>query len=358
MKSEYLLRIKAIQDYLRANKPKAFLVMTPANRYYLSGFAGTEGSILITSRSANLFVDGRYTLRAKRESALPVRDIDSLGTVLARYRAHMVAIESEIRLKDLRKLRSRYEGLRWKETSNVVEDMRHQKNRAELRLIRKGAAYIDDAFYYVCKLVAQNKVITEIELALEIERYGRENGAHAAAFEPIVAWGRNAALPHHANSSQKIGNNNFLLLDFGFTIEGYQSDFTRTLFIGNPSSRQRELYESVLTAQQRAIEAVRIGRKASDIDEAARSYLVRSGYGDYFTHNTGHGVGIEIHELPTLSPQSKERMLVNSVVTIEPGVYLPNKFGVRIEDMVLVGKQPRVFSHVPKNWEAMVIEKK
>lgn len=269
----------------------------------------------------------------------------------------MIAVEDRIKLRDLQALKREGKGIRWKETRNVIEAVRQQKDASELRFISKGSALIDDAFQFARKLIRHKSVLTEIELAQEIETYGKKNGAQAVPFETIVAWGRNASAPHHASSSRKIGTDNFLLLDFGFTVGGYQSDFTRTLFIGKPSAWQRELYETVLDAQQSAINAVMINAKASFVDKVARDHLSQHGYGDYFTHTTGHGVGIEIHELPTLSPKSKDLLTENSIVTVEPGVYLPNKCGVRIEDMVLVGEQPKKFSRVSKEWETIVVAK-
>jgi Xaa-Pro aminopeptidase len=236
--------------------------------------------------------------------------------------------------------------------------LRAPKSSQELRSLQKGSRLIDQAFGYIGN-VLRTKIaqgITEHEIARLIENFGRERGATGVPFEPIVAWGKNSAIPHHASSAQKIGPNNFLLLDFGFTIDGYQSDFTRTLFVGRPSARQREVYEVVLEAQRRALRSVADDVSAAVVDQAARGYISERGYGDFFTHNTGHGVGLEIHEGPNLSPTSTDVLRRNSVVTVEPGVYLPGKYGVRIEDMVLVGKHPRVFSAIDTSLAAMLFE--
>jgi len=357
MKAVYERRVKMVRDFLRANKLRAFLVMTEANRFYMSGFFGSAGSVLITSRKAQLFVDGRYTLMAKRDSALPVLDISELPSKIVKGRPGTVAVEDQISLRDLKQLKKVHKGLKWKEAGGVLEQMREQKNRAELKNIKTGSDLIDRAFYMIKEIVRQCGDLTELAIAQAIEKFGRENGALRVAFEPIVAWGKNSAMPHHKSSTQKIGNNNFLLLDFGFTFGGYQSDFTRTLFIGRPSSWQRDIYESVLEAQVRAVDKVRIGERASIIDATARTSLKNNSYSKFYTHNTGHGVGLQIHESPNLAMDSMDKLVENSVVTVEPGVYLPNKGGVRIEDMVLVAKRPKVFSKVPKNWEEMVVSK-
>ena len=206
--------------------------------------------------------------------------------------------------------------------------------------------------------------VTEIELAYELEKYGKKNGAEALAFEPIVAFGKNAAAPHHLSSGQKIGSstgsgrsrNNFLLLDFGMKIAGYHTDFTRTLFLGRPNKKQEAVYNIVLRAQQRMIAQARAGVPAKLVDSAGRDYIAQMGYGDNYTHNGGHGVGLEIHEPPNFSPKSEDVLQENMVVTAEPGIYLEGEFGVRIEDMVRVtSRGPQVLSKIGKRFKEMII---
>lgn len=176
------------------------------------------------------------------------------------------------------------------------------------------------------------------------------------AFPPIVSFGKNASEIHHSPTRKKLGKNNFLMLDYGVKVSGYCSDFTRTLFIGKPSKFQRKIYNIVLKAQLAAIRKIKIGSNAKTIDRAARSLIANSGYGKYYTHGTGHGVGKKIHEAPSFKPNSEDRVPNNRVVTAEPGIYLPHKFGVRIEDMIRVAKKPKIFSAVPKDLESMIVK--
>lgn len=356
MRTVRLKRIRALQAAMRRQKLQALLVMCRENYFYLSGFTGSRGSLLVTRRGALLYVDGRYTLQARQESVVPVSGIDRLARALARHQSKIVGVEDTTSLREMRELKRRHRGARWRPVRDAVEKLRSQKDRAELQAIRAGSRLIDAAWYVLRKVIASKKAVTEIELAELLARYGREHGAQGLAFEPVIAWGPHAAAPHHAPSAQKIGRDNFLLLDFGFTVDGYQSDFTRTLFIGRPTARQRELYEAVRAAQQRALAAVHVGARASAVDRAARGYLAERGLAGQFTHNSGHGVGLEIHEVPTLGPDEPSRLPENAVVTVEPGVYMPGSCGIRIEDMVLVRQRPQVYSTIAKYWTAMVID--
>ncbi len=199
--------------------------------------------------------------------------------------------------------------------------------------------------------------MTEASIALEIERMAKKLGADALAFDPIVAWGENAAAPHHLSGKTRIGRNNFLLLDFGVKIGDYHSDFTRTLFVGKKPNRKQEIvYNTVLEAQERAIAKVHVGQKASGVDAAARELIASRKFGKYFTHNTGHGVGLEIHELPNFAKDSEDILKTGMIVTVEPGIYIEKWGGVRIEDMVVVGKSGgNALSKIPKDLQAMII---
>ncbi len=349
-------RINEIQNYLIENKLDAFLVLTKLNRQYLSGFTGSSGVLAITKNSAVLFVDDRYFLRAKKETKLPVKKLEQYSHILKNMRIRKVAVEDRLSLREFRSLKKQLKRISWKVTSNLVEDLRAQKSKDELLAIEKGSKIIDRVFEKVKGLVRQKKGITEAEIAYQIERYGKSLGAEGLAFDPIVAFGPNACSPHHFSSNAKIGRNNFLLLDFGFKVHGYHSDFTRTLFLGKPNARQVKVYETVLHSQLQAIEKVKLDVKASLVDKVARSYIIRTGFGKNFTHNSGHGVGLEIHEQPNFSPKSEDILKPNMVVTVEPGIYLPGKFGVRIEDMVVVGKKPRILSRIRKDFASMIIK--
>lgn len=180
-------------------------------------------------------------------------------------------------------------------------------------------------------------------------------GAEGMAFPPIVSFGPSSAEIHHSPSRKVIGKNNFLMLDYGVKINGYCSDFTRTLFLGHPKKFQTKIYQIVLDAQTKALNKVKIGASCQHIDSVARKVISKAGYGKYFIHSTGHGVGRKIHESPKFSAKSDEILRQNLIMTVEPGIYLPKKFGVRIEDMIYISGKPRILSKVPKKFSDMII---
>ncbi|MBI4049831.1 MAG: aminopeptidase P family protein [Candidatus Doudnabacteria bacterium] len=365
---DYLPRVKKLQSYLRENALDAFLVLTKVNRQYLSGFTGSAGALLIRKNKVGLYVDDRYTIRARRESKLPIKPLTRLRADLSRKGRGKTGIEDKIMLREFLKIQKITRRL--EVTSNVIENIRAVKSKEELRHIAKGSRIIDEIFRRVKRLAKPG--ITEAAVSLEIGRLAKKLGGDGLAFDPIVAFGANAASPHQFSENRKIGKNNFLLLDFGVLVKGYHSDFTRTLFIGKPNRKQEKIYHTVLEAQLRAIEATatpsqpppREGEKkegvivvkAKDIDSVARRFIGNAGFGKYFTHNTGHGVGLEIHELPNFSPDSTDILQKDMVVTVEPGIYLPQSGGVRIEDMVIVGEKPRVLSEIHKDLKSMVVD--
>ncbi len=320
----------------------------------------------MTSKKAELFVDERYLIRARRESALAVHSTEILLRLRRIRMTKKVGIEDRISLREFAKLKKDYKGIKWVVTHDVVENLRAVKSAEEIKCITKAQKIVDEVFRHIAGLLKKStpslsppshggEKLTEAAISLEMERYAKKLGADGMAFEPIVAWGPNAAAPHHLSGSRKIKNNNFLLLDFGVLLNGYHSDFTRTLFVGKPNKKQEKVYNTVLEAQQRAIREIKAGTKASHIDNAARRFIGSQGFGRYFTHNTGHGVGLEIHELPNFAPNSEDLLRQNMIATVEPGIYIENWGGVRIEDMVLVGETPKVLSKAPKDLPSMII---
>ncbi len=357
--------IKNIQGYLDEHSLDAFLVLTKLNRQYVSGFTGSMGAVLVTKRGAELYVDDRYTIRAKRQSPLLVKSIKKLSTSpglrppspgLGRgWGRGRIGIEDKISLKEFSRLKKDFKSVKWEVTSNVIENLRAVKTPQEIKYIRKAQAILDKIFVTVKKMSLPG--MTELALSQKMRDWAVRFGAGGMAFESIVAFGPNAAAPHHLSSMQKIKRGNFLLLDFGVLVDGYHSDFTRTFFIGTPTRRQETVYNTVLEAQQRGIEKATAGNPAVLIDEAARGHIKRAGFGKYFTHNTGHGVGLEIHELPNFSATSEDILRPNMVVTVEPGIYIENWGGVRIEDMVLVKNLGNeVLPKPPKDFKSMIIK--
>lgn len=361
MPNSFGKRIKLLQFGLDGRRLDGFLVLTKLNRQYVSGFTGSAGVVLVGKSGASLYVDDRYLIRAKRESGLRVLPLSTLATSPA-LRASSprqgrkimkIAIEDRITLRELKWLRKLAKA-QFVPTRDVIENLRAVKTDAEINSIKKAQRIVDEIFRQIKKFVKVGQ--TEAAVALEMERLAKKLGAQGMAFDSIVAFAGNAAAPHHLSGNRKIGNRNYLLLDFGVLINGYHSDFTRTLFIGRPSKKQELIYNTVREAQERTIAKIVPGEKAALIDQAARGHIQRAGFGKQFTHNTGHGVGLEIHELPNFSPTSEDVLRASMVVTVEPGIYIDNWGGVRIEDMVLVGRGgPVVLSKSPRDLKSMII---
>ncbi|MBX4186983.1 MAG: M24 family metallopeptidase [Candidatus Doudnabacteria bacterium] len=228
----------------------------------------------------------------------------------------------------------------------------------KLRAISHGSLIIDKIFFQIVELIhaRQKSGLTEIQVANFIRRESKNLGGQGMAFPPIVSFGSSSSEIHHKPSNKKIGKNNFLMLDYGVKISGYCSDFTRTLFLGQPTKLHENIYNLVLASQITAIEKVSVGRAADEIDFAARHVINQAGFGKYFNHGTGHGVGKKIHESPSFKFSSADVVKTDDVVTVEPGIYLPKKFGVRIEDMILVSRLPKIFSKVPKDFGNMIVK--
>ncbi|OGE80436.1 MAG: hypothetical protein A2660_03110 [Candidatus Doudnabacteria bacterium RIFCSPHIGHO2_01_FULL_45_18] len=225
----------------------------------------------------------------------------------------------------------------------------------KIRAISHGSLIIDKIFWEIRSLIEQRQALTEIKIANRIKTLAKKLGASGMAFPPIVSFGSSASEIHHKPTKRRIGKNNFLMLDYGVKVQGFCSDFTRTLFLGQPTKFQEKIYNIVLKSQLATIKKITIGTQSDEIDFTARHLINQAGLGKYFIHGTGHGVGRKIHESPSFKTNTNDIVAKDDVVTVEPGIYLPNKFGVRIEDMVLVSDQPKVFSKIPKDFRNMII---
>jgi Xaa-Pro aminopeptidase len=314
---------------------------------YLSGFTGSSAALAVTRRAARLFTDGRYTAQAAQEvSAAQVEIVSSSPTVAA---VQWLAAQSGVSnagfdpghttVAQLTRLKAELpSALRRKFlvelAGPLVEPLRLVKDEDELKIMGEAAAMGCRLFDHILGFIQPG--VAEFEIAAELEHQARRLGAEGMSFETIVAAGARSALPHGRATAAPLPRKGFLTMDFGVILKGYCSDMTRTVYIGSPKARERETYATVLEAQETAISAVSAGANCGEVDEAARGVLRRAGLADAFTHSTGHGVGLEIHEAPRLGAGQKTRLLAGMVVTIEPGVYLEGQFGIRIEDMVAV----------------------
>ncbi len=301
----------------------------------------------MTSRAARLFTDGRYTTQAAEEvqaakveigsgsaavnavqwlAAQPgvtVAGFDPAWTTVAELARWKEALPSRLRRSFLTAL-----------PASMVEQLRRVKDEDELSIMIEAALMGCNLFEHILGVIRPG--LREIEVAAELEHRARLLGAEAMSFETIVASGVRSALPHGRASTALLPRKGFLTLDFGVILKGYCSDMTRTVHLGKPGRHERDTYNSVLEAQQAGVAAVSSGATCAEVDEAARSVLRRDGLAEAFSHSTGHGVGLEIHEQPRIGSGQTTRLSPGMVITIEPGVYLPGKFGIRIEDMVAV----------------------
>lgn len=339
---DYSSRQEEFQRTLRAERLDGFVVTHPANLRYLCGYTGSNGLLLFLRDRRTLFTDGRYTQQA-REEVHGARVVIAKGSLmqstakLMSARASIklgfeadvtsVAAASAMRKTVPKKVSS-------KPTFGLVMRQRMIKDAEEQRIIRSavvlGAKVFEEA------LGAIRPGVRESEVAGRLEFAAREAGADGMSFETIVAAGKRSALPHGRASAEAVPRRGFVMVDSGVILRGYCSDMTRTVHVGRISREERQWYEAVLKAQLAGVAAVKPGKTAGEVDKATRQVLHRTGLDRFFTHSTGHGVGLEIHEPPRLGKGQAEELRPGMVITIEPGIYVPGRGGIRIEDMVLV----------------------
>jgi len=330
----------------RAGLP-GLLVTHPPDVRYLSGFTGSSAALGVTRRRERLFTDGRYTAQAAEEvKAAPVQIVAGPPAIAA---VQWLAAQPGVALAGFDPARAAVADLTlWKAElpsrlrrsflsatpAPLVEGLRMVKDDDELDAIKEAALVGCRLFEHILGFLRPG--VAEIGVAAELEHRARLLGAEGMSFETIVASGARSALPHGRATAARLPRRGFVTLDFGIILNGYCSDMTRTVFLGTPKPSERSAYQAVLDAQQAAVRAVTAGAICAEVDEAARGILRERGLAEAFTHSTGHGVGLEIHEPPRIGANQKTRLEAGMVVTIEPGVYLPGKFGIRIEDMVAV----------------------
>jgi Xaa-Pro aminopeptidase len=346
----YGARQKKLRAHLATTRFDALLINHLPNIRYLCGFTGSAGILLVGEKENIFFTDVRYDTQAHDEvsgaKVVIARKalLNAVGERLAakkkrsRSRRWTVGIEAEhLTVGEAKRLGDLLpSGMRLKNASAAVERERMAKDEEELERIR--AAVRLGATLFERALAVLRVGVKEVEVAAEMEYAARRAGVEEMSFPTIVASGTRSALPHGRASNQAIASGGFVVCDFGVILAGYCSDQTRTVWVGSASEDARGAYEAVLEAQQAAIEAVRPGVSVGEVDAAARKVLNKAGLGTYFTHSTGHGVGLEIHEAPRVAAGQREVLRPGMVITIEPGVYFPGKWGVRIEDMVAVNQ--------------------
>ncbi|MBI5328391.1 MAG: aminopeptidase P family protein [Deltaproteobacteria bacterium] len=334
------LRLKKIQERLSSWEIDILLITTLENISYISGFTGSSGIIIITPYQAIFLTDSRYAEQSKREvKGLRIKvynkQIEDVASLINKLKSKRIGFEGKgLTYAVYCKLKKLLQCKRLVPVSEDIDKIRCRKDVNELRIIKKAISLAAVGFNKAISCIAPGML--ECDTAFEIEMAMKKSGAHGLAFDIIVASGKRAALPHGKASGKRIRQSEFVIVDLGAKYQGYNSDETCTFATGKTNKEQKKVYQIVKDAHDKAIEAVRPGVKASYIDFVARDFIKKSGYGKYFGHGTGHGVGLEVHEWPNISPYNNDVVEEGMVFTIEPGIYIPGWGGVRIEDMILV----------------------
>ncbi|WP_428909087.1 M24 family metallopeptidase [Niallia sp. Krafla_26] len=333
-------RIEKIVSALEEQGLDGILITSPYNRRYASHFTGTAGTVLISRSKAVFITDFRYVEQAEKQC---------IGYEIVRQKGSMTEeIANKITELGIKKLGfeqdyvtfstyKEYESSFKTElipVSGIIEKLRLIKSGSEIKILKEAARIADAAFDHIIKFIQPG--ITELEVSNELEFFMRKAGATSSSFDTIVASGVRSALPHGVATDKVIENGEFVTLDFGAYYQGYASDITRTIAVGNPSDQLKEIYQIVLNAQLRGLNGLKPGMSGKEADDLTRDYINEKGYGEYFGHSTGHGIGLEIHEGPNLSMKSEYTLEPGMVVTVEPGIYIAGLGGVRIEDDTLI----------------------
>lgn len=336
MQTESVVRI---QKELESGS--ALLVASVPNRFYLTGFETTDGYVLITPENAYFLIDFRYFEKAKEivkscEVRLSVAAFKEIGELCRENGISNLFVESEyVSLKLCGSLKQAVAPAKVSDSERfdtLIREMRSIKTEKELALIKEAQKLTDDTFSYILERIEAGR--TERDVMLDMEFYMRRLGSEGVSFDFIVVSGKNSSLPHGVPTDKKIEKGDFLTMDFGAVVGGYHSDMTRTVAVGQVSEEQRKVYETVLKAQLAAIDAAKPGVCCKAVDKVARDIIYSAGYEGCFGHGLGHSVGVEIHEWPNFNTRCDAPFKPGTIMTVEPGIYLENKFGVRIEDMI------------------------
>ncbi|SDD43268.1 Xaa-Pro aminopeptidase [Paenibacillus sp. UNCCL117] len=339
MQSERINRLRALMEQQGL---EALLITNATNRLYMTGFTGSAGYVLFTPKRSILLTDFRYMTQAPQQAsgyeviehgASPMETVRAIaeaeGATRLGFEQQDVSYGAYLSYGQ-----TLGGGIQLVPADKLVENLRMLKDESEIAVIQEAADLADRTFHHIVGLLKPGAA--ERDIALEIELYVRRNGAASTSFETIVASGERSALPHGKASDRIIGTDEFVKLDFGAYYKGYCSDITRTVVLGKPTDKHREIYAIVLEAQLEALARIRPGMTGKEADAVARDVIKRHGYGDYFGHGLGHGLGMEVHEAPRLSVTGDIVLEPGMVVTVEPGIYLPGFGGVRIEDDIVI----------------------
>ncbi|MBQ3692450.1 MAG: aminopeptidase P family protein [Clostridia bacterium] len=338
------MKLKKLSTKISDNKTAA-LITCEANIYYLTGFANSEGTLFVTREKSYLLVDFRYGEAAQKnvtncEVIVYEKYGDSLKELAKKHGIKEVMIEaSKVTVSRSAVLKRIFSEVECRLVTNDMLDkllvnQRIVKSKDEIEKIERAQRITEEAYLELLNMVKPG--VREKDLALELEFLMRKKGASGVSFDLITITGKKTSMPHGVPGDEIVKTGDFVTFDIGAIYEGYHSDMTRTIAVGEVSDYQREIYNIVLEAQLTGLAKVKAGVKACDVDKAARDVITNKGYGDYYKHSTGHGVGLDIHEQPFVASRSDKILSDGMIITVEPGIYLPDRFGVRIEDMVVV----------------------
>ena len=355
-------RIKSARKVLKTEELEAILFFNLPNIRYLCGFTGTDGVLFLSAKETVFLTDSRYSTQATQQVNATrcncyKNKFSGIVDELSRQLVKRVGFDAEgltvAAFNELNKMAP--EGIEWVPLTEQIRPLRACKSREEVEFLEQAAQLNKMAFEKILPLVKPG--ISELQIALELEFALKRLGGEANAFDFIVASGKRGALPHGVASNKLLQMGELVTIDFGTRVNGYHSDETVTLAIGGIDGNLRQIFDYVLKAHDLALDAIRPGLKLSDLDAVARTYLTEKGYGEYFGHGLGHGVGLEIHEYPAVSSRTEARLQKGMVITIEPGIYLPGIGGVRIEDTVVVtAKGYRKLTRIPKQFKQVAAD--
>jgi Xaa-Pro aminopeptidase len=348
-------RVVQLQKRMDQLGMEALLLTNRRNCFYISGFTGTSGVVLLTPNDAFFITDFRYLSQVKEQAPdftvvehIGSQMYDKIAETCIRLGITTLHFEPEhLSYAEYEELNLAVDEIALQPAESVMEQIRGIKDEKELSWIQKAIHIAEDAFQQLLTELKPGQ--TEQQAALRLEWLMRERGASGVSFDMIVASGARSALPHGVASDKKIERGELVTFDFGCYYQGYVSDITRTIAIGSCSDEQLEIYEIVRAANVKALKEIKPGMQASDADGIARNFIDEAGYGEWFGHGTGHGIGLDIHEYPRLGKSSDDILLPGMVVTVEPGIYLRDQFGVRIEDDILITQDGnKVLTSLPK----------
>ena len=327
------------------SKGECALILSSVSRQYLTGFRSSDGTLLVTEKKQILFLDSRYfemAQLAQRKGEIPAF-VELKPRIFQKFfpdfveEEHITTVffeDREMTVSDLTWFQEKFPKFDFQPLKNRLEQLRQIKREEEIEKIRSAQALAEAAYAYILPRIEVGR--TEISLAAELEFFMKKNGASGTSFDTIFISGTRTSLPHGTPTDAPLEKNTFITMDFGCNLDGYCSDMTRTVCLGKADEEMRRVYETVLSAQEAAMKKIRAGLTGKEIDSAARDLIAEAGFGECFGHSLGHGIGLKVHEAPSFAPSFESVIPAGAVMSVEPGIYLPGKFGVRIEDLVVV----------------------